>query len=148
MYQKVIRSPVAIIAATGLTLFTLFSFNKETVIDFFSPFREEAVAESQDNCFWKEQVLNSGVKQGVSICFENDLEEMSYEYYSIDSNGERKLGLVDREKFKKFFASQSLNSEINDLQSQYALDQGEIKEVRGISNIFADQIKEMILDDL
>lgn len=122
------------------------------------------------SCFNKEQVLPNNQKQGVNVCFVGGLEEISYSYYGITSNGVTVDELLDVEGFKIYLnlidttaktvnAGQSFLEEKaeNEEENQNKKDSkvGEFSEVRGVSEnqslywLSLDQkIKEEIVKDL
>lgn len=141
MLGKIIRHPIATTTAV-LALGSAVVGAGGDMIDKI-PFvgqSETAQAAPAKSCFDKEQKLTDKEKQGITICFEKDLENISFEYYSIADNGVKSTGLADEEKFKEFINLQTFDEDMTKAKEDKKdgiidklLDSTPLKDVKGIS---------------
>lgn len=147
MLKQLMKSPVIVLAVGGLLVFAYLTFGDDLINDFFGSPNQAFALENSSNCFSKEQSLEKDIRQGVSICFENNLEEIHYEYYTISPENGKTAGLADQEKFKEFFTSQSLETDIASMHDQED-EASELRQVKGVNNLLADKVKVVIEKDL
>ncbi len=140
MIGKLLRSPTgavtAVVAAiTGVTAFGNTSLEK---FENFTGFSASA-SEVRVSCFDKEQVLDDGTKQGVSICFEDSLDKSEIEFYSVDGNGVRSSVLSNEMAFMQFINLADLSLEVN--QAEGELEEQVVESVKGV-NVIKDSYKD------
>lgn len=144
MLIKLLKTPAGLVATaatvvTGLTAFGNGALDKISDFD-LNIFKAEA-SEVRKSCFDKEQDLTEKIQQGVTICFENSLEKVSVEFYSVSSEGIRSNGLMDEKSFKEFINLETFDDEIEEVEkeSKTSITKVDVKSVKGVSEILGKE---------